>query len=156
MSDLSESVSTTNENDVKIKKERTPLQLETLKRAREKAAIVRSENAIARQKQKEIDRNAAETVKKQNSEKLEREYAALAENKEKVEAKEEEEEDEVEYVYKKKPTKKKKIVVVERSDDSDEEIEISLPKKTKSEKNFDPPPPLDPVKQKLYNKMFGL
>ena len=110
MSDLSESVSTTNENDVKIKKERTPLQLETLKRAREKAAKVRTENAIARQKQKEIDRNAAETVKKQKSEKLEREYAALyTENKEKVEplAKEEEEEEEVEYVYKKKPTKKK-------------------------------------------------
>lgn len=142
---------------VKVKKERTPMQLETLRLAREKAAKVRAENASIRRKQAEIDKAAAETVKKQKSEKLEREYAALTENKEKVEPVITEQEEEVEYVYKQKPSKKKRIVVVERSDSEDEEVEISLPKKTRSEKSFATTPPQPPdLKKKLYNKMFGL
>ena len=134
-----------------IRKERTPAQLETLRLAREKAAKVRSLNAETRRKQGEIDKAAAEEVKKQKVEKLEREYAAIQQKpvEEEREPKVEEEEEEVEYVYKKKPAKKKRVVVVEKSD-SEEELEIAIPK---------PKKPIDQKQErynKMYNKMFDL
>ena len=118
---------------IPIRKERTPAQLETLRLAREKAAKVRSMNAETRRKQGEVDRAAAEEVKRQKVEKLEREYAAIQQPKpveEEPEAKVEEEEEEIEYVYKKKPAKKKRVVVVEKSD-SEDELEIVIPKAKK-------------------------
>ena len=134
-----------------IRKERTPAQLETLRLAREKAAKVRSMNAETRRKQGEIDKAAAEDVKKQKVEKLEREYAAIQQKpvEEEPEPKVEEEEEEVEYVYKKKPARKKRVVVVEKSD-SEDELEIAIPKAKK---------PIDPKQErytKMYNKMFDL
>ena len=130
---------------IPIRKERTPAQLETLRLAREKAAKVRSMNAETRRKQGEVDRAAAEEVKKQKVEKLEREYAAIQQPKPvEEEPKVEEEEEEVEYVYKKKPAKKKRVVVVEKSD-SEDELEIAIPKAKK---------PID-QKQERYNKMFN-
>ena len=135
-----------------IRKERTPAQLETLRLAREKAAKVRSMNAETRRKQGEVDRAAAEEVKRQKVEKLEREYAAIQQPKpveEEPEAKVEEEEEEIEYVYKKKPVKKKRVVVVEKSD-SEDELEIVIPKAKK---------PIDPKQERykrMYNKMFDL
>ena len=132
---------------IPIRKERTPAQLETLRLAREKAAKVRSMNAETRRKQGEVDRAAAEEVKKQTVEKLEREYAAIQQPKpveEEPEPKVEEEEEEIEYVYKKKPAKKKRVVVVEKSD-SEDELEIAIPKAKK---------PID-QKQERYNKMFN-
>ena len=137
---------------IPIRKERTPAQLETLRLAREKAAKVRSMNAETRRKQGEVDRAAAEEVKRQKVEKLEREYAAIQQPKpveEEPEAKVEEEEEEIEYVYKKKPVKKKRVVVVEKSD-SEDELEIVIPKAKK---------PIDPKQErynKLFNKMFDL
>ena len=137
---------------IPIRKERTPAQLETLRLAREKAAKVRSMNAETRRKQGEVDRAAAEEVKKQKVEKLEREYAAIQQPKpveEEPEAKVEEEEEEIEYVYKKKPVKKKRVVVVEKSD-SEDELEIVIPKAKK---------PIDPKQERykrMYNKMFDL
>ena len=137
---------------IPIRKERTPAQLETLRLAREKAAKVRSMNAETRRKQGEVDRAAAEEVKRQKVEKLEREYAAIQQPKpveEEPEAKVKEEEEEIEYVYKKKPVKKKRVVVVEKSD-SEDELEIVIPKAKK---------PIDPKQErynKLFNKMFDL
>ena len=137
---------------IPIRKERTPAQLETLRLAREKAAKVRSMNAETRRKQGEVDRAAAEEVKKQKVEKLEREYAAIQQPKpveEEPDAKVEEEEEEIEYVYKKKPVKKKRVVVVEKSD-SEDELEIVIPKAKK---------PIDPKQERykmMYNKMFDL
>ena len=137
---------------IPIRKERTPAQLETLRLAREKAAKVRSMNAETRRKQGEVDRAAAEEVKRQKVEKLEREYAAIQQPKpveEEPEAKVEEEEEEIEYVYKKKPVKKKRVVVVEKSD-SEDELEIAIPKAKK---------PIDPKQERykrMYNKMFDL
>ena len=137
---------------IPIRKERTPAQLETLRLAREKAAKVRSMNAETRRKQGEVDRAAAEEVKKQKVEKLEREYAAIQQPKpveEEPEAKVKEEEEEIEYVYKKKPVKKKRVVVVEKSD-SEDELEIAIPKAKK---------PIDPKQERykrMYNKMFDL
>ena len=137
---------------IPIRKERTPAQLETLRLAREKAAKVRSMNAETRRKQGEVDRAAAEEVKRQKVEKLEREYAAIQQPKpveEEPEAKVEEEEEEIEYVYKKKPVKKKRVVVVEKSD-SEDELEIAIPKAKK---------PIDPKQdryKRMYNKMFDL
>ena len=135
---------------IPIRKERTPAQLETLRLAREKAAKVRSMNAETRRKQGEVDRAAAEEVKKQKVEKLEREYAAIQQPKPvEEEPKVEEEEEEVEYVYKRKPAKKKRVVVVEKSD-SEDELEIAIPKAKK---------PIDPKQErykKMYNKMFDL
>ena len=57
---------------IPIRKERTPAQLETLRLAREKAAKVRSLNAETRRKQGEVDKAAAEEVKKQKVETGER------------------------------------------------------------------------------------
>ena len=137
---------------IPIRKERTPAQLETLRLAREKAAKVRSMNAETRRKQGEVDRAAAEEVKRQKVEKLEREYAAIQQPKpveEEPEAKVEEEEEEIEYVYKKKPVKKKRVVVVEKSD-SEDELEIVISKAKK---------PIDPKQERykmMYNKMFDL
>lgn len=137
---------------IPIRKERTPAQLETLRLAREKAAKVRSMNAETRRKQGEVDRAAAEEVKRQKVEKLEREYAAIQQPKpveEEPEAKVKEEEEEIEYVYKKKPVKKKRVVVVEKSD-SEDELEIVIPKAKK---------PIDPKQERykrMYNKMFDL
>ena len=137
---------------IPIRKERTPAQLETLRLAREKAAKVRSMNAETRRKQGEVDRAAAEEVKRQKVEKLEREYAAIQQPKpveEEPEANVKEEEEEIEYVYKKKPVKKKRVVVVEKSD-SEDELEIVIPKAKK---------PIDPKQERykrMYNKMFDL
>ena len=135
-----------------VKKERTPAQLQTLRLAREKAAKVRTQNAEMRRKQAEIDKVAADAVKKQKVEQLEKEYAAIQSKTEPPPPEEStNEEEEVEYVHQKKPHKKKRIVVVEKSD-SEEEIEIALPKERK-------PPPPDPKKQrydKMYSKMFDL
>ena len=61
----------------KLSKERTPAQIEALQRARVKAAEVRAKNKELRDKQKEIHRAALEKTRRENSERIQREYEAL-------------------------------------------------------------------------------
>ena len=155
------------ETPVKIKKERTPAQLETLRLAREKASIVRASNAELRRKQALIDHAAASEVKRAKKEEIEKQYAALQPKIEPEPTKDEEEgEEEVEYVYKKKPAAKKprkRIVVVEKSSDSDSEVELEVPRPkvprpvaNEYREDYFRPPERSESYRRLYNKMFDI
>ena len=124
---------------------RSDAQLQALARAREKAAVVRAQNADLRKTQAEADRLAAEEVKRQRLEQAEKELKAMQEKPEAAEP--EEEEEIVEYVKRKRPTKRRKVIVEEQS--SDEEISIQLPKRREA------PAPDDPYGSS-YTKMFSL
>ena len=148
-------------------KPRTPAQIEALQRARIKALEVRQRNKELRDKQKEIDRAAVEQTKRQNSERIQREYECLVSTTRQEERgrqvqepslipAQEEEEVEEEVVYQKKekkPRKKRVIVVQQSSSDEEEEVEVRLPPKRKrpESKRDD-----DAFYRKAYNRMFGL
>ena len=142
----------TNVSVERVKKTRTPAQLQTLALAREKAVIIRAQNTEMRRKEKLVDRAAAEEVKRLKVDRLEKQYNAL--NKEAISEPPDVEKspDEVPIV---KKHKKKRVIVVEESS-SEEEIEIRLPKAKKGKER---PVEMDPSQvryQKLYNKMFAL
>ena len=133
------------------KRERSDAQKEALAKAREKAAVVRAENAQLRRTQAEADRLAAEEVKRQRVQQAERELKAMQEpppgpNPEAEAESEQEEEEVVEYVKRKRPTKRRKVIVEEQS--SDEEISIQLPKKRM--------PAVDDTYGTTYSKMFSI
>ena len=130
---------------------RSDAQLQALARAREKAAVVRAQNADLRKTQAEADRLAAEEVKRQRLEQAEKELKAMQEpppgpNPEAEAESEQEEEEVVEYVKRKRPTKRRKVIVEEQS--SDEEISIQLPKKRM--------PAVDDTYGTTYSKMFSI
>ena len=132
---------------------RSDAQLQALARAREKAAVVRAQNAELRRTQTEADRLAAEEVKRQRLDRAERELKAMQEPPPKpnpeaeAEPEPEEEEEIVEYVKRKRPTKRRKVIVEEQS--SDEEISIQLPKRREA-------PAPDDAYGSSYSKMFSL
>ena len=132
-------------SEVREKPKRTEAQMKALELARQKANAVRSKNAEERKKAKEIERAAVEQTRRENSERIQREYDALH-KQEKKEVEEEEEE----IVYKKAPKKKRRVVVVQQSDSSDSEVEVKLPKpkaapaKTAEKTEF----------ERAYQKMF--
>ena len=133
------------------KRERSDAQKEALAKAREKAAVVRAENAQLRRTQAEADRLAAEEVKRQRVQQAERELKAMQEpppgpNPEAEAESEQEEEEVVEYVKRKRPTKRRKVIVEEQS--SDEEITLQLPKKRM--------PAVDDTYGATYAKMFSI
>ncbi len=122
-----------------------------LAKARERAMVVRAEKKQLRDKEKEIERLAVQQTKKENSERIQREYEALTTSK-----KEEEDEVEEEVVYKKAPKKKKRIVVVQEDSEEDEvEVRVQAPKQKQKVK-----PEVDDQEERAYrlayNKMFGL
>ena len=125
---------------------RSDAQLQALARAREKAAVVRAQNAELRKTQAEADRLAAEEVKRQRLEQAEKELKAMQEPPEAAEP--EEEEEIVEYVKRKRPTRRRKVIVEEQS--SDEEISIQLPKRREAA------PAPDDTYGTTYTKMFSL
>ena len=138
--------------------------MEALQRARIKALEVRQKNKELRDKQREIDRIAVEQTKKQNSERIQREYDSLVsatqqEDKGRepssIPARQEEEvEEEVVYQRKeKKPRKKRVIVVQQSSSDEEDEVEVRLPPKRKRPENKQDD---DYFYRKAYNRMFGL
>ena len=127
---------------------RSDAQLQALARAREKAAVVRAQNAELRKTQAEADRLAAEEVKRQRVIQAERELKAMQEPPPEAEAEPEPEEEEVvEYVKRKRPTRRRKVIVEEQS--SDEEISIQLPKRREA-------PAPDDAYGSSYTKMFSL
>ena len=128
---------------------RSDAQLQALARAREKAAVVRAQNAELRKTQAEADRLAAEEVKRQRVIQAEKELKAMQEPPPEAEAEPEPEEEEVvEYVKRKRPTRRRKVIVEEQS--SDEEISIQLPKRREAA-----PAPSDAYGSS-YQKMFSL
>ena len=129
--------------ETKEKPKRTEAQIRALELARKKANEVRAKNAEDRKKSREIERAAVDKTKRENSERIQREYEALHK---KEEVKQEEEE----IVYEKAPKKKRSVVVVQQTDSSDSEVEVKLPK-------LKPPPKVDPEKanfDRAYAKMF--
>ena len=129
---------------------RSDAQLQALARAREKAAVVRAQNAELRRTQTEADRLAAEEVKRQRVIQAERELKAMQEPPPEPNAEEPEPEEEevVEYVKRKRPTRRRKVIVEEQS--SDEEISIQLPKRREAA------PAPDDTYGTTYTKMFSL
>ena len=147
--------------DTPLKKERSPAQIEALNRARLKAAEVRASNKDLRIKQREIDKNAMEAIKKQKVERIEQQYSALKQAKEPSvdEPPEEDVEEEIVYQKKEKKPKKKRIVVVQQSSESEDEqeVEVRIPKKkTKAREESPEMTEADRLYQKAYSKMFGL
>ena len=65
-------------------RQRTPAQTAALQRARLKAIEVRQKNKELRDKQREVDRIAIEQRKRENSERIQREYEALTTARRKV------------------------------------------------------------------------
>ena len=119
--------------EIIVKKERTPAQKQALLKAREKAILVRNENAEIRKKTKEIESHEKKQKEDLRRKQIEEEYNRISEPetpktspKKAISQKEEEEEDEPEIQYIKRPKKKKIIRVVESS--SDDEVEFRLPK----------------------------
>ena len=150
-------------------KPRTPAQMEALQKARMKALEVRQRNKELRDKQREIDRVAIEQTKKQNSERIQREYESLVSAKQQEDkgtelrklsliSAQQEEELEEEVVYQKKekrPRKKRVIVVQQSSSDEEEEVEVRLPpKRTRPESKQTQDD--DYFYRKAYNRMLGL
>ena len=135
----------------KVKKVRTPAQLETLRLAREKAATVRAQNAEMRRKQTEIDKAAAEEVKKQRVAQLEKEYSAMALPPEVEKGDHETEASESE--QKKKPPKKRVVVVEESSSEDEVEIRLPAPKRKPATQT---PNPKEERYNNLYKKMFAI
>ena len=132
---------------------RSDAQLQALARARDKAAVVRAQNAELRKTQNEADRLAAEEVKRQRVIQAERELKAMQEPPPEPNAgaenePEPEEEEVVEYVKRKRPTRRRKVIVEEQS--SDEEISIQLPKRREAA------PAPDDTYGTTYTKMFSL
>ena len=151
---------------VKVKKERTPAQLEHLKQAREKALVVRRANADLKKKEMEVDKAEIAQKKKARVEAVESAYKQLkgdALPKDVTPKDVDDDDEEIEYVYEPKKKKKKRVVVVQETDSEDEEeVQVVLPKprrgqpKANHEMYSTEVPKLDPKKQAMYNKMFGL
>ena len=111
------------------KRPRTEAQTHALQKAREQAMMVRQQNADLKRKQQEIDRAVLAKAKRDERERIEREYDQIHSTPPKEEEVEEEEE--------KKPRKRKparKVIVTEASSGSEteEEVEVVLPRAKKS------------------------
>ena len=157
-------MSDTEQPKPKVKKTRTPEQLEALSRAREKALEIRKQNAELRKAEKEIAKHEKEESIKVRKEKV-KNYLKKEPVKEVVE-----EEPDPEPPKPKAKPKKKKVIVVEESESESEEEEIVVVKKPRAKKVAPvAQPPVsreDKIKQfrkkkaennydNLYKQMFG-
>jgi len=144
------------------KRPATEERLEILRKAREKAAVVRKEKARVRQAEKQMKTDAFNARKKVADDYLAGKTAKLEEPKktkksERIFSREaSEDEEEIEYVKKKKkPTKKpkKKVVYISESE-SEEEEQIIRVKKNKVKPAPTPPPTpssyYDPITGNTY------
>jgi len=133
----------------KVKKTRSPEQLEVLAKAREKALQIRRENAELRKAEKDIDKEEKATKLKERRNKVEN-Y-----NKQKSSQLEE-----VPEVARKEPSKikskkpKKKVLIIEESESESEEEEVIVVKKPKAKKKEDDKPEqiTNEQKEKIYKR----
>lgn len=155
MTEPTEPTVPTEEPPTKIKKSRTPEQLEVLAKARAKALEVRKANALLRKQEKDIERQEK--------------ALKLKERKERVANYKKPQEEEVvqeEYVEPPAPkVRKKKVVVVEESSSDEEEVVVVRKKKERRVPVAPAPaqPKVDVRKlmaqrnyNNLYNSMFKL
>tara|TARA_R100000935_G_scaffold15780_1_gene31582 strand:+ start:6575 stop:7057 length:483 start_codon:yes stop_codon:yes gene_type:complete len=159
MTDPIEEIEPVVEKPSKVKKTRSPEQLEVLAKARAKAMEVRKANAELRKQEKDIEKAEKEQKLKERKAKVDKYNKPVVEQEDYVEP----------IVIKKKAPKKKKIIVVEESDSesSDEEEVVIVKKKKKpivrTETIRQPVPQIDQRKLKaqknyntLYKQMFSL
>ena len=123
MTEPTEATEPTQEPPAKIKKSRSPEQLEVLAKARAKAVEVRKANALLRKQEKDIERQEKEHKLKERKERVAKYKPPQEEEVVK--------EDYVEPVKVKKE-RKKKVVVVEESESSDDEEEVVVVRKKKA------------------------
>ena len=163
MTEPTEDIEPTVVKPSKVKKTRSPEQLEVLAKARAKAMEVRKANAELRKQEKDIEKAEKEQKLKERKAKVEK-Y-----NKPPVEEVVEQEVYVEPKVIKKKVPKKKKVIVVEQSESessSDEEEVMVIKKKKKPPPQQQQPkavPQIDYRKLKaqqnyntLYKQMFSL
>ena len=118
------------ETVTKVPRERSDAQKIALAKAREKAMLVRSQNAELRKKQRAIEAAEKERSKKEVEEKFEAlQVKPTPEPKEEIE---EEEEEVVQEKPKKKKVKRRVVVVQPETSSSEEEVEVQLPRKKKT------------------------
>ena len=125
------------------KRPRTEAQMHALLKAREKALMVRQQNADLKRKQQEIDRATLAKAKQDERERIEREYKSLQRPQVAIGSRsdphappppiDEEEENPESSKIREKPRKKKparRVVVTEASSGSEteEEVEVQLPR----------------------------
>ena len=111
------------------KRPRTEAQMLALQRAREQAMMVRQQNADLKRKQQEIDRAVLAKAKRDERERIEREYDHLhstpPEEAEVMEADEKP-------ARKRKPARKVIVTEVSSGSDTEEEVQVVLPRAKKS------------------------
>ncbi len=136
MTEPTEPTEPTQEPPAKIKKSRSPEQLEVLAKARAKAVEVRKANALLRKQEKDIERQEKEHKLKERKERVA-----------KYKPPQEEEVIKEDYIepVKVKKERKKKVVVVEESDTSSDEEEVVVVRKKKERVPAPPKPAPKPV-----------
>ena len=153
MTDPTEPTEPIQEPPTKIKKSRSPEQLEVLAKARAKAVEVRKANALLRKQEKDIERQEKEHKLKERKERVA-----------KYKAPQEEEVVKEDYIEPVK-VRKKKVVVVEESSSDEEEVVVVRKKKPPPQKQQQQRsvPEIDYRKLKaqhnyntLYKQMFSL
>jgi hypothetical protein len=127
------------------KKPRTEAQTLALQKAREQAMMVRQQNAELKRKQQEIDRAVLAKAKRDERERIEREYDHLhstpAKEAEVMEADEKP-------ARKRKPARKVIVTEVSSGSDTEEEVQVVLPRAKKSMT-------AEQIRyQRAYSKMF--
>ena len=136
----------------KVKKTRTPEQLEALARAREKALEIRKQNAELRKAEKEL----AKQEKEQNiKERKERVKKLLKEEPIKeVEEDTPDPDPEPPTPKPKAKPKKKKVIVVEESESEEEEEVVVVKKKAPKARVAERPPPINQESREERLKQF--
>ena len=127
------------------KKPRTEAQTLALQKAREQAMMVRQQNAELKRKQQEIDRAVLAKAKRDERERIEREYDQIhstpPEEAEVMEADEKP-------ARKRKPARKVIVTEVSSGSDTEEEVQVVLPRAKKSMT-------AEQIRyQRAYSKMF--
>ena len=146
----------------KVKRVMTPDQLENLRKAREKANVVRQEKADLRRMEREtklVEKMAKEKEIKAKYGKIKEPEPQPEPEPEPEESSSEEEQEVVvkkKKVVKKKP--KKKVIYVSENDDSSSEEEVVYKKKKKAVAQpveRDPYEHLDPRKRAMFNRFMN-
>lgn len=136
----------------KVKKTRTPEQLEALARAREKALEIRKQNAELRKAEKEL----AKQEKEQNIKERKERVKKLLKEEPIKEVEEDTPDPEPPAPKPKAKPKKKKVIVVEESESESEEEEVVVVKKKKAPKArvAERPPPINQETREERLKQF--
>jgi hypothetical protein len=130
------------------KRPRTEAQIHALQKAREQAMIVRQQNAELKRKQQEIDRATLAKAKRDERQRIEREYDALHSKVEEDHTDEPQSRSEEGKPRKRKPARKVIVTEASSGSETDEEVEVVLPRAKKAMT-------AEQIRyQRAYSKMF--